>query len=233
MTIDFLQSAVATPNQQTYTFSSQSFGAEAADRYIIVYASARDTGSAGTESITSVTVAGAAATEVIQTSNEQTNTTVAGLFIVAVPTGTTGDIAIELNETMVSCGYIAYRATGIEALATDTTTNAPASGDPSTTIDILAGGFAIGGVTVAVEATRSAAWTGLTEDVEELIEGNGFHSSAHDTFVSETLGQAVSVDLETNPIEAILVAAAWQPSTSLSTHTRSPSGSAYGSPMMY
>lgn len=210
-TIDFLQSAVATPNIQTYTFSSQNLGTAAADRYIIVYASGRDSGTSAT-SITEVTVGGVTATEVVQTSNNPTNSTVAGLFIAAVPTGTTGDIVITFNTSMVSGAYAAYRATGIEATATDVATSTPASGDPSTTIDITAGGFAIGGTTVAVGATRSAAWTGLTEDVEELIEGNGFHSSAHDSFVSQTLGQTVSVDLETTPIEAVLVAAAWEAS---------------------
>lgn len=149
----------------TYTFSSQSLGSPAADRYIIVGVTARR---ATAFTITSVTVAGVTATLVAgaDASNVSSGNTRAALYIAAVPAsaGLTGDVVVVVSGAALRLGVICWRATGLLS-ATASSTVASTANDPTGTLTIPADGFGLGIVTSGV-AAPNVAWTGLTEDAD-------------------------------------------------------------------
>lgn len=184
MALTFLQTATDDTNASSYTFSAQSLGTAASDRYIVVTVGAR---AGTTETISSVTIGGVTATINVQSTS---NNNIASVCIANVPTGATGDIVVTFSGTMDRCGIGAWRATGVTSTtATDTGTSIA---NPLTTnLDINAGGFA-----VAIGRTddiATATWTNLTEKFDEEIgaEGN-FFSGASDEFVSAQTNLAVT-----------------------------------------
>lgn len=204
--LELLQSAVNTANQQVYTFSSQNLGTASSDRYIIVSVLGRDSGTGGT-SVTAVSVAGVSADLVVNRSNNAVNSSVAALYIAAVPSGTSGDIVITFNTTMVNAAYIAYRATGIEVLSVDS--DSSVADDPSVNLDVPVGGFAIGS---GVSVSASAGWSGLVEDVDVLLEGAAIYTGANDEFPSGASGQSIMIDFAGTPVDSVGVFASWEPS---------------------
>lgn len=167
----FLQGATDASDLTTYTFAAQNLGAAAGGRHIIVCAQGRRTGTSAT--ISSITVDGAPATIVDQVTNTATNTAVCGIAIVALPSGTSGDIVVTFSSGMIRCAIQVYRATGINATAYDTATST--TGDPSVALDVP-NGFAVGSGLTA--ASTTAVWTGLTEDYDVTIEGFSTATSA-------------------------------------------------------
>src|SRR3990167_2651308 len=162
MAASFLQAAVDTTEATIYTFSSQSLGTAAADRYIVVAIAARGLGT--TRTISSVTVGGVSATINVQTPNITSNTSLTGIVIAAVPTGTTGDIVITFDAQMLRCGIGLYRVTNLVS-ATPTDTDGSTAADPSVTLTTVDGGIAIG-VGFTQDTAPQAAWTGATENYD-------------------------------------------------------------------
>lgn len=207
MALDFsyLQSAGDTANGSSYTFSSQNLGTADAARYIIVGIGAR-WGAAPT-SVTSVTVGGVSATEVVQLGPAGN---VAAIYIAAVPTGTTGDVVVTLSDTMLRCVIHLYRVVNIaSATASDTDSNAAAT--PTMSIDVPAGGFAVG--VCMGGTTGSFVWSGLTEDDDRQVEAATF-GAASDEFVSAQTGLAVSVTVTGATTDPLAVVASWDDAAS-------------------
>jgi len=98
--VTFLQTASDATNLQTYTFSSQNLGAANSKRYIIVAIASRNTRLGTT--INSVRIGGVTATISVQSNHDDSpNSSVAGLAVANVPTGTTGDIVVTFSTTML------------------------------------------------------------------------------------------------------------------------------------
>lgn len=177
---EFLQAASSSTDTDTYTFSSQNLGTAAADRYIFVGVTSRSSGT--TNTINSVTVGGVTATQVELQRTVTTVVNMAGLYIAAVPTGTTGDVVVTFNATTLRCGIGMWGATGL-ASATATDSDVSSANAPTYAIDVVAGGFAIG---VAYGADNNApgatTWTGITEDYDGVSEGTNVNTGASDTF---------------------------------------------------
>lgn len=186
VTGSFLQSAVSTSDLTTYTFSSQNFGDAASDRYIVVAITSRSV-SGGT--ISSVTIGGVSASIDVQVTNSSSNYTVSGIAKALVPTGTSGDIVITFGAEQLRAGIGVYRLLGISSTPTDTGTST--ADDPTTNLDIAAGGYAIG-VAYTVEAA-TASWTNLTERYDEALEGAvSRQSGASASFESEQTSLAIT-----------------------------------------
>jgi len=104
-------SAISSADATSYTFSSVALGAASATRAIYVFITGQEsTGQAPT--ITPVTVRGVTATKVTDVYNSTEPHYVSSLWKAAVPSGTSGDIAVTLNKTMSQLGVIVWALTG-------------------------------------------------------------------------------------------------------------------------
>jgi hypothetical protein len=210
----YLQSAGNTANLTTYTFASQNLGTASSDRYIIVTAA----GSAisGTNSISTLEVAGIPASFVNRQNQDSPNeANVAEIWIAAVPTGTSGNVVVTFSGGQARAAITMYSATGLNSATPYDTGNATDSGanpNPSTTIDCQADGFVIAATMINNAATTTGcAWTGLTENAEQVIEANAYLSSASDNFATAQTGLTVtSAWSNSNSLaDACLAIASW------------------------
>ena len=183
--IAFLQAANSDANAAEYTFSAQNLGTAAADRQIIVVTTARKVGAVTT---VSMTIGGVSATQV-QLISAGANANHVAIFIANVPTGATGDIVVTWGATMVRSAIMAYGGYDfVSATPTDGGTSTAAA--PTFAIDVVAGGFAIGGATT--EADTSTTWTGITEDADASVEAGLTYTSASDDFATTQTNLALT-----------------------------------------
>lgn len=162
-TVTATDSAFSVTNLTTYTFTAMSLGTASENRYILVGISAR---SGTAETISTVTVGGISATQVIDFQDSTSN---AGLFIAAVPTGATGNVVVTFTGAMVRAAVGLWAVTGLRSTTPfDTATDGVSA--YSAAIDIPARGFAVG-IAFSHE-TGSLTWTNLTEDFDIFMNDN-------------------------------------------------------------
>lgn len=180
-------SAIVTTDLTTYTHSSQALGEAIADRIIVVHISGF--GGSVSRTISSVTIGGGSATEIITAiaNGDGNDTVLSSLYSAKVPTGTTGDVVVVFSGAMDNCAIIVYRLANVSATISDTGSDITLTGNAvSDTLNIPAGGAAIAGVCFLGTAARTVSWTNITETsgTDGTIEGNTTRSGAHDTFTS-------------------------------------------------
>ena len=176
--ITLTDNSISTAFQSSYTFSSQSLGAEDDGRYIIVAFGSQES------TATAVTVAGVSATKLVDAPDAGAADENASLWIAAVPTGTTGDIVVTLDSNSTCCGIGVWRKTGGDAIASHLYAVDDESGTPSEDLNIPADGGAIcyGFQRTNTTTTRGTV-TGLTEDFDEEVEAaNSVHIGGSGTF---------------------------------------------------
>lgn len=210
MALSYLQQASSTSDLNSYTFSSQNLGAASADRYIIVSIQTRDSGT-GAKTINSVTVGGVSATITVQKQgvDAATNSTVAGLAIALVPSGTTGDVVVTFSEVVLRCSIALYAATGLTS-ATPTDTGSSNASNPTYDIDVAAGGFAIGAISDA--NGTSVVWTGITENFDTTVETFLLVSGAAATFATQQTNLTLTATITGTADNPAGVFASWQQS---------------------
>ncbi len=186
MIYQFLQTANNTADQASYTFSSQNLGVANAERYIIATIHSRKAGAAMT--IDSVTIGGVSASIVVQKTNTVVNSNVVAIAIAKVPTGTTGDVVVNLSTTVLRCAINLYRAVGIIPTAFDS--DESGATNPAVTLDVPRGGLVIG----AGVDTNAATWTGLTEDIDATVETFLTHTAASRLFSEAVQGHAIEIN---------------------------------------
>lgn len=175
--LSYLGTATEPAGLTTYTFSSQSLGTAAADRYIVVGAATRQTGGL---TLSSVTVGGVSATIVVQQNNGDGTT---GLAIAAVPSGTTGDIVVTWSGASARCAIVFYRLTGLDS-ATPTDTDSDTATDPSFTLTKAAGPTI--GITSVSSGSLSCSWTNLTENADSEIESMDYSSASEESTAGDS-----------------------------------------------
>jgi hypothetical protein len=210
MAFTYLQSATSTADTNAYTFSSQSLGDAASDRYIIVSAVARKAGA--TFTLSSITIGGVSATIVRQVTNTVTNSNAAAIVIANVPTGTTGDVVVTWSTTVLRCAIGMWRATGLTS-ATEHDASTSTAADPTYAIDVPAGGFAIAAGLTA--AATTAVWTGLTEKFDSTLETFVTYTGASDEFATTQTNLTVTMDFG-SANESAGVFASWAVGSSVS-----------------
>jgi hypothetical protein len=184
LTVEFTGSAVDATAQTVYTFTAQPLGTATADRQIVVGFSER---ASAIRTITSITVAGQACGIINQIFSGAGDINRTAMCIAAVPTGTTGDVVVTLSGAALRAGI------GLWALKGSATTASSASGvsttDPATsTLTIPVGGVAIGyGFAADGAVPRTATWTNLTENFDQVITTNFTHTGASVTGAGSTL----------------------------------------------
>jgi hypothetical protein len=204
--LDFSITAMdtATPDQSSYTFSSQSFGAAPGSgetRYIAV---AFGGASTANRTISSVTIGGVTATQVVKRDGI---TTAVGIFIAAVPTGTTGTVEIVFSSTMVGCGILVARIINpANHLGFATASAAHSSGVVNLSLNIP-----VGGAAMAVTQARNGStttWSGLTEQIDSDLASNEFFTAASGG-IAGTPSTVTATNADTTPDDLDGVAASW------------------------
>lgn len=186
MAYSYLQVSTTGSDLTTYTFSTQNLGTAAGDRYIVCCVNGRSS-DGGARTISSVTVGGVTATAGPFVGNSGSHV---GIFIAAVPTGTTGDVVVTWSGGMGDCSVELHRATGVSSTTptssvTDTTTPL------SQSINVDAGGFAVG-ISTTDNGTATATWAGITERSDDATGGGNDRSGAGDEFATTQTGLTVS-----------------------------------------
>lgn len=208
---------VSAANATEYTFSGKALGAAHTNRKIVVHITFEDTSDAGS-TISSVVTGGISAgivsdgsTSAISDSGSG-DTEISALYIASVPTGTTGDVVVTLNEAVTNCSITIYRlinaATTAYHVQTDNTVTTNAL---SVSLNIPGFGAAVGGVHFLTGGSpATTTWTGLTEDVDGTVEADVSRSSASGRFASAQTGRTVTATASTG-VEGALVAASFKP----------------------
>lgn len=204
--IAYVTGAISGANDSTLTYAAQSIGAAASGRYVIVAASARlSPNFDGSEDLLCA-IGGNAATRVAQAKTSNGNSgTVAALFVLNVPSGTTADIALSSTggETIIRSGISVYRADGLSSATpydSDAITRGAGTGTMSRTVTRNGDGFVIGVAHSCGNASQ-------------------LHTSAHATFAGLTLSD-LTVDCQ-----AAADATNWTGLTEdIDTNTESSSG---------
>lgn len=224
--LSFLQGAVSTANQTTYTFSSQNLGTAASDRYII--AAISTTGIADAQiNVSSVTIGGVSATQVVTNNFNSVSSGLVALYIAAVPTGTTGNVVVTFDAGCARAGIALYRVTGLgsataSATGQDEDNEGSANPSESTGINVPADGFAIGASFTQNQQSATAAWTGVTEQYEATVEGNAKHTGGYVETDSALTPLTVTVSWTTTETGAGMVAASWAYASAATTPVKVP-----------
>lgn len=195
--------AVNAANQNTYTFSAVALGDAAANRVIVLGIALADAD--GVENITSVTIAGIAAT-VVRTAIGTNNA--AYIYQASVPSGTTGDIVINLDASGANAAIVVWRLLTENPTAFHTASEAGSSTAPSEVIEIPLGGGAVGIASQRnTTANRTWTWTNMGEVTDANIEASISYSSALSTTPGST---TVTATASGSVLESALVLASYQ-----------------------
>lgn len=202
-TVSFVTTAIDTGTATTYNgaaFQGVSIGTAAADRIVAVVVSGQE----AARTISSVSIGGNAATNAVSIT---TTTGPIGIWYLAVPSGTTANIFPTFSGACVNASLIVYAIYGSSGAPTD---NASNTSDPysTTALAISASGVAIGGAHAF--STSTYGWTGLTEDVDEVVEGARTHTSASAAFVTAQSSPTITCD-PSSTADGGMVVAAWGP----------------------
>jgi hypothetical protein len=199
--IVYTATAVSAASATVYTFSSQALGVAASDRLIVVSSDNYDGTTSG------ITVAGVAATAVVQASGTNSR---AGLWQAAVPSGTTGDIVVTLGAGNDRHGIGVWAIYGAaNSSANHTATDADSSDPLTVSMDCPANGVMIGVGAAHTTGTKGYAWTNLTENFDAVIKTSTQHTGASASFAAAQSGLTITCDPATNTNGGSMAAASW------------------------
>ena len=198
------QATTPQTSATNYTFSSQAIGTASSTRYVIVAAHLY---SNSARTISSVTVGGISATQVITQSVVNFYSYRASIYIAAVPTGTTADVVVNTSgvcEQMTINVWAAYDLNSATAVDSDSATSTGSSTFNIPAMTTSADGVALASCVYNRNGSGSAfAWTNATErsDTVQNIGGIYTGASAADAVttgsnvsISTTVSGSASVD---------------------------------------
>lgn len=180
-----------TTDTSTYSIASISIGTASSDRLVVVAFGAHFAGVTA-PSISSVTIAGSAATiDKSLVASGGTDGQITAICSRLVTTGTTMTLAVNFSHTARHLWYAVWSVTGSAAAA--------ASSTVSDTVDTLALTLncPAGGAIFACCAQQlgsTTTWTNLTEDQDDTVETNFQYSAASDVFATAQTSLAVVAD---------------------------------------
>ena len=163
-------SPIETVDGSTTTFSSQNFGTADASRLIVAAFGCGPTGAS--PSITSVTIGGVTATlvETIKATDIR-----AGIYVAAVPTGTSGTVTIVWSTTADSVGCNLYALYNCSATPTDHGNSIASTG--TFDLDVAANGIAVAYQVSRNNTDVTHTWAGLTEDTDDVLTSGAWQGS--------------------------------------------------------
>lgn len=147
----------------SYTFTDKSIGTAAADRVVVVGVAGFGNAPSG------VTIGGVAATQLVLATLGTTGG-FAGLWALAIPSGTTATIAVTIGGSADRCGVAVWRLTGTRGSITplDTDVDEDGNNSGSLTLNTVVDGGVIGYAYSASDPNFS--WTGVTKEFEFALE---------------------------------------------------------------
>ena len=207
-TVQYITDISSTSGQTTYTFNGVSLGSPSADRKVVLCVETRKTGT-GLCEIVSASIGGVAATPVFQQASAPSGTVnYAGIISADVPSGDTGDISITFSVPVLRVGVQVYAVTGVPYQS-----NASLLEHPSVSLDVPAGGVAIG--CLAVASNQSFDWSGIDQDHIDLIGGSLRVASASRVYETASAGQTLSITRTSGTWSSpVGVFATWGPESS-------------------
>lgn len=155
--VDHRTGSAGTASQ---SYSGVNFGRPHAQRRLLLATSLRRA-MPGAINFTGVTIGGVSATAVGTHPGADSSRSRIGFFIADVPTGESGTVTINTDQTTIGLGFTLFRIVGLQsATPTDqwTSTLATVAED----IDIASGGFAIG-ASVVNSSNAVPTWTGVEQ----------------------------------------------------------------------
>ena len=206
-TVTFVAATTNSATASSYTFSSQSLSTAATGRIIAVVVAAERT-SSGARTVSSLTVAGTSAALVVRQTSD--NGDAFEIWEAVVASGTSGDIVVNFNASMDSCGigvYAVYNAKyqqhfTIKAEGTSL----------SDTLVIPDNSIAIGGGH-STSTGATGTFVGLTENYDETIDSHISHAGGSTSTASSAGGGTTISYTSSSPhVDDTLIAATWFPS---------------------
>lgn len=199
--LTYVDTANDTAISSSYSFASVGLGTAAADRYIVVAANTRK-GDADPD-ITSVTVAGVSATEVVQSAGTRGRS---GLWIAAVPTGTSDTVVVATSTNGRGCTIFVYTLTGLtSSTATSTNSNSGSASSLGASLTASAGGIII--ATACSLNNTDISWTNAVEDLEYDQTAATANTSAAASAIGLSAG-AITVTATFSTSQTVTLAAA-------------------------
>lgn len=185
-TISYRTQSSDVVDRSTYTFSALDIGTASATRHVVVGVISSGT----SPSVSSVTVAGNSATMVVQV--DESNLRI-GLWIVAVSSGTTGDVVVTHSSSMLRCGVIVWAVYDLSsATATATATDIVPTLSQSLTIN--AGGIGIGLADgYQSGSAQTWTWTELTENVDAAFNDGTNYDNMSGASLASAAGTTITV----------------------------------------
>lgn len=188
-TVAFTDNEAQESPLSTFTFPDMAIGAVAGGRHVLVAISGRS-GNTSTN-ITSVTIGGITATSVIRAfrGGSGSGENLTAIYIAPVPTGTTATIVVNFNVAFARASVSVYRVVGLMSATATATGNSTAT-NPTASLNISAGGFAVG--SCYSESMTSFTWTNLTESVDSTTNFNNTYTAAAANFAAAQTGLALT-----------------------------------------
>jgi hypothetical protein len=182
-----------------------SFGPAASGRRIVCTVASV---AAAVRTLTSATIGGISAT-VVMNVGAALGGAASAIIIADVPTGTSGDVALTFDGTVLRSVVNLWSVTDLNsATASDTASDNGATANAfTTTIDVPAGGFAVACVN-SNDSSSSWTWTNLTEVDDRTTESN-FFGAAGEAFVSAQTGLAITATGAGSTTRGTLAVASW------------------------
>jgi hypothetical protein len=144
--------------------------------------------------ITSVTIGGVAATQLVAVVSSFQNARSA-FFIAAVPTGTSGDVTVNAGSGGVSSVAL-YSVINLQSPTAVATTSSFGSSPLSMSLNGTNGGFILASAYMSGSPGVTAAWTGLTTvDLNLRFASDAAHHSAGQLIVTSSGSKSLSVTL--------------------------------------
>lgn len=190
-------------NTSSYSFAGCSLGTADSTRKVVVVIKGGDAGLGFT--VSSVTVAGVAASLVVGDTSGNSENRVE-IWSAAVPSGTTGTIAVTWSGTKSQCGIGVYAIYGASASAYATGTSSSGTTTTHTSsIDIPAEGcvIAVGGC-----ASATATWTNADENFDIVVESPQNMSAASKLYASAQVALTITMTTSSSA-SAGLCCASW------------------------
>lgn len=176
--------ANATTDATSHTFTGMALGAADTRRYILV-----GVGYSSLSAGVTVTIAGNTA-PLVSGTQAVSGVIRSEMHLLAVPTGTSATIVISKGDAIIP--YIAVWSCLLpNATAYDTATSA--SDNPSLSLNTRRnGGFAVLAMSNGVDLT-GFSWTGVTEDFEVGVSGARYSGGSNETTVTESRSVSATI----------------------------------------
>jgi len=193
-------------NKTTYTFSDFDLGDSGTKKIVVVVWN----NDGSTPEISSVTVAGSAASVVVA-GKSAAQCYDAQIFQIESIEAATGDVVVVMGNGISALGIATYAVVGAATSATDTGTSTAIPGTYD--IDVSAGGVVIACANAQAGSGGTHAWVGVDEDCDQSINTSATCSSASKVFSAAQTNLTVTCTYSGSPITNLtsFAAASWGP----------------------